>query len=83
MANLGTGGEGQGAAIGAVADRLLAPVAIIAADSTLLYVNVAAASSIGREPAWLIGRRMIDLVHPDDRPRLERELRRVAAGRAG
>jgi diguanylate cyclase (GGDEF)-like protein/PAS domain S-box-containing protein len=67
--------------IAALADRLLAPVAVISADSTLLYVNAAAARAVGSEPAWLIGRRMLDLVHTDDRPRIQRELDQVAAGR--
>ncbi len=64
-----------------LADRLLAPVTVIAADSTLLYVNRAAAHAVGHEPGWLIGRRMLDLVHPDDRARIRRELAQVAAGR--
>jgi diguanylate cyclase (GGDEF)-like protein/PAS domain S-box-containing protein len=63
------------------ADRLLAPVSVIAPDSTLLYVNAAAAHSIGQEPAWLVGRRMLDLLHPDDRARIQRELRQVVSGR--
>ena len=67
--------------LGVVADRLLAPVAVIAADSTLLYVNPAAAHAVGHEPGSLVGRRMLDLVHADDRPRVQRELAQVAAGR--
>ena len=60
-------GVGQ---LAAVADQLLAPVNVVAADSTVLYVNAAAAHSIGREPRWLIGRRLLELVHPDDRARV-------------
>ncbi|MEY2451941.1 MAG: hypothetical protein QOD92_1515 [Acidimicrobiaceae bacterium] len=67
--------------MGTVSDRILAPVAVIAADSTLLYVNPAAARAVGHEPGWLLGRRMIDLVHPDDRSRVSRELGQVASGR--
>jgi diguanylate cyclase (GGDEF)-like protein/PAS domain S-box-containing protein len=63
------------------ADQLLAPVAVIAADSTLLYVNAAAAHAVGQEPGRLIGRQMLDLVHPDDRARVDRELRRVVSER--
>ena len=62
------------------ADQLLAPVAVLAPDSTLLYVNAAAAHAIGQEPAWLIGRRMLEFVHPDDRARIRSELRQVASG---
>lgn len=69
------------ARVDAVADQLLAPVTLIAADSTLLYVNAAAAHAIGQEPGWLIGRRMLDLVHPEDRARIGSELRQVASGR--
>ena len=64
-----------------MADRMLAPVALINADSTVLYVNPAAAHAIGQEPGWLIGRRMLDLVHPEDRARVAAQLRQVAAGR--
>jgi diguanylate cyclase (GGDEF)-like protein/PAS domain S-box-containing protein len=63
------------------ADQLLAPVTLVAPDSTVLYVNAAAAHAIGQEPGWLVGRRMLELVHPDDRARVRVELRRVAAGR--
>jgi diguanylate cyclase (GGDEF)-like protein/PAS domain S-box-containing protein len=64
------------------ADQLLAPVAVLAADSTLVYVNAAAAHAIGQEPAWLIGRRLFELIHPGDRVRIRRELRRVVSGRS-
>ena len=67
--------------LGLLADRLLAPVAVVAADSTLLYVNPAAARAVGSEPDALLGRRMLDLIHPDDRERVTRELRQVASGR--
>ena len=62
-------------------DNLVAPVAVITADSTLVYVNAAAAHTVGQEPDWLVGRRMLELVHPDDRLRVHGELRQVAAGR--
>ncbi|HET6966177.1 MAG TPA: EAL domain-containing protein [Acidimicrobiales bacterium] len=65
----------------AAVDRLLSPVAILAPDSTLLYMNPAAAHSLGQEPAWLLGRAMLDLVHPEDRPRVAAELQAVVAGR--
>jgi diguanylate cyclase (GGDEF)-like protein/PAS domain S-box-containing protein len=62
------------------ADLLLAPVTVVDADSTVLYVNAAAAHAIGEKPGLLIGRRMLALVHPDDRDRLAAELRQVASG---
>jgi diguanylate cyclase (GGDEF)-like protein/PAS domain S-box-containing protein len=63
-----------------VAGRLLSPVAVIGPDSTLRYVNAAAAHAVGVEPDELLGRRMIELVHPKDRVRIRRELRMVAQG---
>jgi diguanylate cyclase (GGDEF)-like protein/PAS domain S-box-containing protein len=63
------------------ADQLLAPVTVVAPDSTVLYVNAAAAHAIGQEPGWLVGRRLLELVHPEDRDRVRVELRRVASGR--
>ena len=65
--------------LAAVADRLLAPVILVGPDSTLLYANAAATRPIGAEPDWLIGRRMIELIHPDDRARVERQLANVSA----
>jgi diguanylate cyclase (GGDEF)-like protein/PAS domain S-box-containing protein len=62
------------------ADRLLAPVSIVAPDSTVVYVNAAAAHAIGQEPSWLIGRRLLDLIHPDDADTVRLELQHVAAG---
>ncbi len=62
------------------ADRLLSPVIVVAPNSRLLYVNPAAAHTIGQEPEQLIGKRMLGLVHPDDRPRIRRELRQVSSG---
>ena len=55
-------------------------MSVVAPDSTLLYVNAAAAHAIGQEPGWLIGRPMLDLVHPDDRARVGRQLREIASG---
>ena len=64
-----------------VADRMIAPVAVIAADSTLLYINPAGALALGQERQWLLGRNMLDLVHPDDRERVGIELRSVVTER--
>ena len=65
----------------AVVDRLLTPVMVLAADSTILHANPAAALTIGQEPSWLTGRRILEFVHPDDQTRMRSELIRVAGGR--
>jgi diguanylate cyclase (GGDEF)-like protein/PAS domain S-box-containing protein len=67
--------------LSAVADRLHTPVAVVEADGTLLYVNGAAADAVKQAPEHLIGRPMLDLVHPEDRARVDREFRRVVARR--
>ena len=60
---------------------MIAPLAVIAADSTLQYINPAGALALRQEEGWLLGRKMLDLVHPDDRRRIEGELAQVVAGR--
>jgi PAS domain S-box-containing protein len=66
----------------AVADQLLAPIAVLAPDSTLLYANPAAAHSLGQEPKRLVGRKMLEFVHTDDRSRVRNQLARVASRRS-
>ena len=65
----------------AVVDRLLTPVMVLTAHGTVLYANPAAAHTIGQEPKWLAGRRVLEFVHPDDQTRVRSELIRVASGR--
>jgi diguanylate cyclase (GGDEF)-like protein/PAS domain S-box-containing protein len=69
------------ARVRAVAGQILAPVAVIARDGTLLYANHAVAHALGVTSEELLGRKMLQLVHPRDRARVQRELRHVAAGR--
>jgi PAS domain S-box-containing protein len=64
-----------------VADRLLAPVAVIDPDSTLKYANRVAATLFETDPFTLIGRKMISLAHPADRDRVAQVLARIANGR--
>ena len=61
-----------------VADRLLTPVAVISSDSTLQYINGVAAALFEADPQTLVGRKMLSLVHPDDRPRIARALAKIA-----
>lgn len=69
------------APIGSVADKLVAPVSIVDRHGTLLYVNIAGARSIDQEPEWLIGRNMLELIHPEDRTRIRRQLQKVVMSR--
>lgn len=63
-----------------VADRLLTPIAVIDPDSTLKYANRVAATFFETDPLALVGRKMISLVHSDDRDRVARVLARIANG---
>ena len=61
-----------------VADRLLTPVAVIGPDTTLQYANEQVARIVEIDVAHLVGRRMLDFVHPDDQERVGRELAEIA-----
>jgi PAS domain S-box-containing protein len=63
-----------------VADRLLTPIAVISPDSTLHYANRVAATLFEADPLALVGRKMISLVHPEDRERVSLALSRIAKG---
>ncbi len=60
-----------------VTDRLLTPVVVVSPDSTLRYANAAAARLVDSGVGELIGRKMLDFVHPDDRERVTAELAMV------
>jgi PAS domain S-box-containing protein len=57
-----------------VTDRLLEPLAILNPDSSLRYANAAAAAFFDMEPHELVGHRLINYVHPDDRVRVANQL---------
>ncbi len=63
-----------------VADRLLTPIAVIDPDSTLKYANRVAATLFESDPLALVGRKMMSLVHPDDRDRVAGVLARIVSG---
>jgi PAS domain S-box-containing protein len=63
-----------------VADRLLTPIAVIGPDSTLKYANRVAATLFETDPLALVGRKMISLVHPDDRERTVHALAEISHG---
>ncbi|WP_377269277.1 putative bifunctional diguanylate cyclase/phosphodiesterase [Peterkaempfera sp. SMS 1(5)a] len=55
-------------------------IMIIGADGVLSYVSPAAIGVYGRDPAGLVGRRLLDLVHPDDFGHVLWAVRRFLAG---
>jgi PAS domain S-box-containing protein len=57
-----------------VTDRLLEPLAIVDSDSSLRYANAAAAAFVDMDPDEILGRKLIDYVHPGDRARIANEL---------
>ncbi|MCK6387041.1 diguanylate cyclase domain-containing protein [Zoogloea sp.] len=61
-------------------DLLLDAVFLIGADGCIRYVNAASERIFGYTPGELIGRRMIDLVLPEDRPMTLEEAARIMAG---
>lgn len=63
-----------------VTDRILEPVALINRDSSVRYANPAAATLFELAPHELVGRKLINFVHPDDRARVVRELALVGDG---
>ena len=66
----------------AVADQLLSPIAVLARDSTVLYANPAAAHSFGQEPKRLVGRKLLEFVHTEDRGRIRHQLTGVTTRRS-
>jgi diguanylate cyclase (GGDEF)-like protein/PAS domain S-box-containing protein len=47
---------------------------VMGAEGRIMYASPATTSLFGREPEELIGRRATELVHPEDRPRVEAQL---------
>jgi PAS domain S-box-containing protein len=74
------GPEQDYAQLARVADRLLTPLTVISADSTLRYANRVAATLFEADPLTLVGRKMISLVHPDDREHVAEALTRISDG---
>ena len=52
-----------------VLDHLLDAVCLVDAEGRFVFISAACQSIFGYAPAELVGTRMIDLVHPDDRAR--------------
>ena len=63
-----------------VVDLLLDAVCIVKADSSIVYVSPAFERIFGYAPEEVIGRRMLDMVHPEDRPATQSQAERVTEG---
>ena len=49
-----------------VVDLVLDAVCVVNPDSTIVFVSPAFERIFGYTPAEVVGRRMLDMVHPDD-----------------
>jgi PAS domain S-box-containing protein len=77
----GTGDHFDYAEMSRVADRLLTPVLVVAPDSSLRYANRAVGRMFHIDVAHLIGQKMLDLVHQEDRARVAHELALITKGK--
>ena len=57
-------------------------IAVIDRDSAVRYASPASARVLGLSPEALAGRRLIDLIHPDDAAQVESSLAGAVSGRA-
>ena len=63
-----------------VVDLLLDAVCIVEPDSTIVFVSPAFERIFGYTPQEVVGRRMLDLVHPDDKPSTAQQAQNVMSG---
>ena len=63
-----------------IVDLLLDAVCIVKTDSSIVYVSPAFERIFGYAPEEVIGRRMLDMVHPEDRPATQSQAERVTEG---
>ncbi|MFY1667321.1 diguanylate cyclase domain-containing protein [Pseudomonas sp. Pseu.R1] len=68
------------AALVGFVDMLLDAICVVDAEGRYVFVSAAAERIFGYLPHELIGRKMIELVHPDDRERTLAEARDIMAG---
>jgi diguanylate cyclase (GGDEF)-like protein/PAS domain S-box-containing protein len=61
-------------------DLLVDVICIVDADGRFVFVNAACESILGYKPEEMIGRNMIELVHPDDRPRTLQAVEKIMDG---
>lgn len=65
-----------------VLDQLLDTVFLVDLQGTIVYASAACRQSLGYTPEELVGRRMLDLVAPEDHEATLAEARKVIAGEA-
>ncbi len=63
-----------------VMDLLLDAVCVVDADGRFVFASAACERIFGYTPAEMAGRRMIELVHPEDRARTQQAAREIMAG---
>lgn len=63
-----------------IMDLLVDAVCIVDADGRFVFVNAACERTFGYKPEEMIGRNMIDLVHPEDRPRTMQAVGQIMDG---
>lgn len=63
-----------------VVDLLLDAVCIVEPDSTIVFVSPAFERIFGYTPGEVVGKRMLDLVHPDDLAATQEQAARVTKG---
>ena len=63
-----------------IVDLLLDAICIVQPDSTIVFVSPAFERIFGYAPHEVIGRRMLDLVHPEDLPATRQQAQRVMDG---
>ncbi|BEP91870.1 GGDEF domain-containing protein [Acidovorax sp. A79] len=63
-----------------IVDLLLDAVCIVQADSRIVFVSPAFERIFGYAPQEVVGRRMLDMVHPEDLEATERQARSVTEG---
>ena len=63
-----------------LANLLLDAVCVVQTDSTIVFVSAAFERIFGYKPEEVIGKRMLDMVHPDDLPATQRQAQSVTQG---
>jgi len=63
-----------------LANLLLDAVCVVQMDSTIVFVSAAFERIFGYKPEEVIGKRMLDMVHPDDLPATQRQAQSVTQG---